>query len=102
MFTRVLIANRGEIALRIIRACTELGTDEISTTAARRRGAAAVDARCQGVSRAGAHALAGPEPRVTKPAIERLLRDVTAELELLNRLTQEFDQHPVDVLPEHC
>ena len=43
-----------------------------------------------------------PEPRVTKPAIERLLRDVTAELELLNRLTQEFDQHPVDVLPEHC
>jgi hypothetical protein len=32
-------------------------------------------------------------PRVTKPAIERLLRDVTAELELLNRLRKEFDRH---------
>lgn len=42
------------------------------------------------------------DARITKPAIERLLRDVTAELELLNRLTQEFEQHPVDMLPEHC
>ncbi|HTS05058.1 MAG TPA: helix-turn-helix transcriptional regulator [Candidatus Eisenbacteria bacterium] len=40
--------------------------------------------------------------RVTKPAIERLLRDVTAELELLNRLTLEFQRHPVDLLAEHC
>jgi hypothetical protein len=31
--------------------------------------------------------------RVTKPAIERLLREVTAELELLNRLKKEFDRH---------
>jgi hypothetical protein len=31
--------------------------------------------------------------RVTKLAIERLLRDVTAELELLNRLKKEFDRH---------
>lgn len=31
--------------------------------------------------------------RVTKPAIERLLRDVTAELELLNSLKREFDRH---------
>src|SRR5271165_6765418 len=35
--------------------------------------------------------------RVTKPAIECLLRDVTAELELLNRLRQEFAPHPVDL-----
>jgi hypothetical protein len=35
--------------------------------------------------------------RVTKPAIQRLLRDVTAQLELLNRLTQEFERHPVDL-----
>jgi hypothetical protein len=34
-----------------------------------------------------------PHSRVTKPAIERLLRDVTAELELLNRLKKEFDRH---------
>jgi hypothetical protein len=40
--------------------------------------------------------------RVTKPAIERLLRDVTAELELLNRLNREFEQHPVDLPPDRC
>jgi hypothetical protein len=39
-------------------------------------------------------------PRVTKPAIERLLRDVTAELELLNRLRQELARHPVSLAPE--
>jgi len=41
-------------------------------------------------------------PRVTKPAIERLLRDVTAELELLNRLKEEFDRHPVALAPERA
>jgi hypothetical protein len=41
-------------------------------------------------------------PRVTKPAIERVLRDVTAELELLNRLKRELEQHPVDLVPERC
>jgi hypothetical protein len=40
--------------------------------------------------------------RVTKPAIEGLLRDVTGELELLNRLKQDFDRHPVDLAPERC
>jgi len=40
--------------------------------------------------------------RVTKPAIERLLRDVTAELELLNRLSREFRQHSVDLPPDRC
>jgi hypothetical protein len=40
--------------------------------------------------------------RVTKPAIESLLTDVTGELELLNRLKQEFDRHPVDLAPERC
>lgn len=41
-------------------------------------------------------------PRVTKPAIERLLRDVTGELELLNRLKRELEQHPLDLVPERC
>jgi len=40
--------------------------------------------------------------RVTKLAIERLLKDVVAELELFNRLTQEFGRHPVDLLPDRC
>ena len=29
MFSRILIANRGEIALRIIRACHELGVEAV-------------------------------------------------------------------------
>ena len=29
MFSRILIANRGEIALRIIRACRELGIETV-------------------------------------------------------------------------
>src|SRR5919197_1259325 len=30
MFQRILIANRGEIALRIIRACKELGVESVA------------------------------------------------------------------------
>jgi hypothetical protein len=43
-----------------------------------------------------------PLSRVTKPAIEHLLRDVTGELELLNRLKQEIARHPVHLVPERC
>jgi hypothetical protein len=43
-----------------------------------------------------------PYSRVTKPAIESLLRDVTAELELLNCLKQELDHHVLDLAPEGC
>jgi hypothetical protein len=39
-------------------------------------------------------------PRVTKRAIESLLRDITGELELLNRLRHELHRHPLDQPPE--
>ncbi|MEY2741752.1 MAG: hypothetical protein RIS21_120, partial [Planctomycetota bacterium] len=30
MFSRILVANRGEIALRIVRACKELGIETVA------------------------------------------------------------------------
>lgn len=40
MFSRILISNRGEIALRIIRACRELGTQTVCVYSEEDRGAA--------------------------------------------------------------
>jgi len=39
-------------------------------------------------------------PRVTKRAIDRVLRAVVAELELLNRLRKELHRHPLKMTPE--
>ena len=43
MFERILIANRGEIALRIIRACRELGIETVAVYSEADRDALYVD-----------------------------------------------------------
>lgn len=56
MFKRVLVANRGEIALRVIRACKELGIETVAIYSEADRGAAylrlADEAYCIGPARA--------------------------------------------------
>src|ERR1035438_9907760 len=59
-------------------------------------------------SRANGHAPRGKyvhcalRPITSADATTSLLREVTGELELLNRLKQEIDRHPVEVEPERC
>ena len=43
MYNRILIANRGEIALRIIRACREMGIETVAVFSEADRGAAYLD-----------------------------------------------------------
>lgn len=56
MFNRILIANRGEIALRVIRACREMGIESVAIFSEADRGAAylelADEAICVGPARA--------------------------------------------------
>jgi acetyl-CoA carboxylase biotin carboxylase subunit len=56
MFKRILVANRGEIALRIIRACREMGIETVAIFSQADRGAAYLDladeAYCVGPAKA--------------------------------------------------
>ena len=57
MYNRILIANRGEIALRIIRACRDLGIESVAIFSEADRGSAYLDladeAICIGTARSG-------------------------------------------------
>ncbi|HEY2839205.1 MAG TPA: biotin carboxylase N-terminal domain-containing protein, partial [Pirellulales bacterium] len=56
MFKRILVANRGEIALRVIRACRELGVETVAIYSEADRGAQYLDladeAYCVGPAKA--------------------------------------------------
>jgi len=54
MFNRILIANRGEIALRVIRACRELGIETVAIFSEGDRGAAYLDLADQALCVGGA------------------------------------------------
>ena len=49
MFKRILIANRGEVALRVIRACREMGVESVVVCSEADRGAAYLDLADQSI-----------------------------------------------------
>ena len=67
MFSKILIANRGEIAVRIIRACDELGIASVAVYSE-------LDRDAPHVARAGeAHLLGGAAPAESYLNVERIL-----------------------------
>src|SRR5688572_23983545 len=76
MFRRILIANRGEIAVRVIRACRELGIESVAVYSD-------ADARSPHVSLADRAVRLGPAPPAESylsiPAILSAARDTAAD-----------------------
>ena len=69
MFTKILIANRGEIAVRIMRACEELGIDTVAVYSE-------LDRDAVHVKRAGEAYLLGPGPAAESYLVIDKLIDV--------------------------
>ncbi|MCH7993299.1 MAG: acetyl-CoA carboxylase biotin carboxylase subunit [Planctomycetes bacterium] len=67
MFRRVLIANRGEIALRIIRACHELGVEAVCVFSEEDRGAFYLTLADRAIC------IGGPEPRESYLKSDRII-----------------------------
>ena len=67
MFRRILIANRGEIALRIIRACRELNVDAVSVFSEEDRGAEYLELADRAIC------IGGPAPRDSYLKSDRLI-----------------------------
>ncbi len=67
MFRRILIANRGEIALRIIRACRELNVETVCVFSEEDRGAAYLDQADRSIC------IGGPAPKDSYLKSDRLI-----------------------------
>ena len=67
MFRRILIANRGEIALRVMRACHELGVEVVCVFSEEDRGAAYLELADRAIC------IGGPEPRESYLKSDRII-----------------------------
>ena len=67
MFQRILIANRGEIALRIVRACRELKIESVCVFSEEDRGASYLDLADRAIC------IGGPAPRDSYLKVDRII-----------------------------
>ena len=67
MFERILIANRGEIALRIVRACRELKIESVCVFSEEDRGASYLDLADRAIC------IGGPAPRDSYLKVDRII-----------------------------